>query len=92
MIRIGVFFDGTGNNMWNDMAINDGSLSNVAKLYQLYTEQGHKVLYGEGVGTESYTQNNHLDDGTSDGVNEITLILNGEVEKKHGSGDESLPL
>lgn len=30
--RIGVFFDGTGNNMWNDVAIGDGSLSNVAKI------------------------------------------------------------
>lgn len=35
--RIGVFFDGTGNNMWNDMAIGDGSQSNIAKLYQLFS-------------------------------------------------------
>lgn len=24
MTRIGVFFDGTGNNMWNGLAIGDG--------------------------------------------------------------------
>lgn len=54
--RIGVFFDGTGNNMWNDVKIADGSQSNVAKLYQLYERQGYERLYAEGVGTEAYTQ------------------------------------
>ncbi len=35
VLRIGAFFDGTGNNMWNDEAIGDGSQTNVAKLYKL---------------------------------------------------------
>ncbi len=35
VLRIGAFFDGTGNNMWNDEVIGDGSQTNVAKLYQL---------------------------------------------------------
>ncbi len=51
--RIGVFFDGTGNNMWNDMAIGDGSQTNIAKLYQLYEDSGYIVRYAEGVGTEA---------------------------------------
>lgn len=56
--RIGVFFDGTGNNMWNDMAIGDGSQTNVAKLYQLYDKtNGFEAIYAEGVGTEAYTKN-----------------------------------
>jgi len=40
--RIGVFFDGTGNNIWNDLAINDGSLTNVAKLHKLYDDKNKK--------------------------------------------------
>lgn len=60
--RIGVFFDGTGNNMWNDVKIGDGSQSNVAKLYQLYERQGYERLYAEGVGTEAYTQSNTFTD------------------------------
>lgn len=35
VIRIGVFFDGTGNNLTNDQAANKAS--NIAKLYQLYS-------------------------------------------------------
>jgi len=54
--RIGVFFDGTGNNKWNDALIDDGSLSNVAKLHTLYLKSGHIALYAQGVGTEEYTQ------------------------------------
>ena len=55
-LRIGIFFDGTGNNKWNDELINDGSLSNVAKLHTLYLKSGYMALYAEGVGTEEYTQ------------------------------------
>ncbi len=88
--RLGVFFDGTGNNMWNDLAIGDGSQSNVAKLYKLYKDQNYHVFYGEGVGTEAYTQNNHLDDGSSDGVDEITPILKGEVAKNSHYALDSL--
>ncbi|MEW5833111.1 MAG: DUF2235 domain-containing protein [Campylobacterota bacterium] len=60
--RIGVFFDGTGNNMWNDVKIGDGSQSNVAKLYQLYERQGYEVRYAEGVGTEAYTEGHTFTD------------------------------
>ncbi|OHD88679.1 Calx-beta domain-containing protein [Sulfuricurvum sp. RIFCSPLOWO2_12_FULL_43_24] len=60
--RIGVFFDGTGNNMWNDVKIGDGSQSNVAKLYQLYKDSGYEVRYAEGVGTEAYTQGHTFTD------------------------------
>jgi len=42
--RIGVFFDGTGNNIGNDMAIGDGSQTNVAKLYQLYKDKGYSLV------------------------------------------------
>ena len=54
--RIGVFFDGTGNNVGNDMAIGDGSQTNVAKLYQLYKDKGYEARYAEGVGTRALTQ------------------------------------
>jgi hypothetical protein len=62
VIRIGVFFDGTGNNMWNDLAIGDKSETNVAKIYQMYAKQAEinsgyaTPLYVEGVGTEGYTK------------------------------------
>jgi len=56
ILRIGAFFDGTGNNMWNDLAIKDGSQTNVAKLYDLYKRQGYKFEYEEGVGTEAYKE------------------------------------
>jgi hypothetical protein len=36
VIRIGVFFDGTGNNVWNDELIGDGSQTNVAQLFRMY--------------------------------------------------------
>jgi N-acyl-D-aspartate/D-glutamate deacylase len=35
VLRIGAFFDGTGNNKKNDLAIGDGSQTNVAKLHKL---------------------------------------------------------
>jgi hypothetical protein len=54
IIRIGVCFDGTGNNMWNDLAIGDKSETNVAKIYKMYQDAGYIALYVEGVGTEDY--------------------------------------
>ena len=36
VIRIGAFFDGTGNNRINDSKIGDGSQTNIAKLAELY--------------------------------------------------------
>jgi Ca2+-binding RTX toxin-like protein len=56
VLRIGAFFDGTGNNKKNDLAIGDGSQTNVAKLYQLYEDKGYKARYEEGVGTEAYKE------------------------------------
>ncbi len=53
-MRIGVFFDGTGNNLYNDELIGDGSLSNVAKLYKVYAAGGYKAFYATGVGTGKY--------------------------------------
>jgi len=54
VIRIGAFFDGTGNNRWVDEAMHDGSQTNVAKIRQLYEKSGYVPLYEEGVGTEDY--------------------------------------
>lgn len=70
-VRIGAFFDGTGNNMWNDRAMNDGSTTNVAKLYDIYEKSGHISLYEEGVGTREYRNGNTF---SKEQINEI---LNG---------------
>lgn len=65
VIRIGVFFDGTGNNLTNDEAgRSHNGVSNIGKLYRLYMDKevlrGNKVtecliytraIYIEGVGT-----------------------------------------
>ena len=75
VLRIGAFFDGTGNNMWNDFAIKDGSQSNVAKLYSLYQDANHKVEYEEGVGTEAYK------DGVTFSQDVILGIQNGSIIK-----------
>jgi len=56
VIRIGAFFDGTGNNHWVDEAMHDGSQTNVAKIRQLYEKAGYTPLYEEGVGTEDYRE------------------------------------
>lgn len=55
-MRIGVFFDGTGNNKTNDKATNE--LSNIAKLSDTYMEKDdneklakYKMIYKNGVGT-----------------------------------------
>ncbi|MGR4068037.1 T6SS phospholipase effector Tle1-like catalytic domain-containing protein [Billgrantia sp. C5P2] len=54
-LQIGIFFDGTGNNMYNDRHLPDRDITNVAKLYDLYRFDGvdgdyHRV-YIPGVGT-----------------------------------------
>ena len=65
VIRIGVFFDGTGNNLTNDEAgRSSNGVSNIGKLYRLYADneilRGKtptecliyiKAIYIEGVGT-----------------------------------------
>ncbi|WP_386695041.1 phospholipase effector Tle1 domain-containing protein [Lonepinella sp. MS14435] len=66
VIRVGMFFDGTGNNLYNDSeGRSQNGLSNIAKLYKLYrdgeTVKGQKLtecqivvkaIYIEGVGTK----------------------------------------
>lgn len=56
VIRIGVFFDGTGNDKDNDLLIGDKSETNIAKIYQMYKDQGYLTSYIEGVGTRKLTQ------------------------------------
>ncbi len=46
--RIGAFFDGPGNHKDNDERINDGSITNIGKLHDAYSE---KAFYVEGFGT-----------------------------------------
>ena len=65
VFRVGVFFDGTGNNKFIDAKEGDGSASNVAKLYELYNEHQGEVdtiqskplytarVYKEGIGTKT---------------------------------------
>ncbi|MGR2740369.1 phospholipase effector Tle1 domain-containing protein [Billgrantia sp. Q4P2] len=53
-LQIGVFFDGTGNNMHNDRHLPDRDITNVAKLRDLYPEdeeEGYYRVYIHGVGT-----------------------------------------
>lgn len=56
VLRVGVFFDGTGNNKENDQPI--GEMSNIAKLSDIYMEKDdnrnlkkNKMIYRNGVGT-----------------------------------------
>ena len=53
-LQIGVFFDGTGNNMFNDRQLPDRDITNVAKLFDLYPNDatnGYYPIYIHGVGT-----------------------------------------
>jgi hypothetical protein len=53
-LQIGVFFDGTGNNMFNDRQLPDRDITNVVKLFDLYPndpERGDYRIYIQGVGT-----------------------------------------
>ena len=70
VIRIGVFFDGTGNNLFNDEAgASSNGVSNIGKLYRLYQNgqilKGQKLteceitvkaIYIEGVGTNAWKE------------------------------------
>lgn len=64
-IRIGVFFDGTGNNTWrdyptglaNDVGTDDNNgPTNVAKLHRIFIEAGsiQKKVYHHGPGTDGF--------------------------------------
>ncbi|WP_232090246.1 T6SS phospholipase effector Tle1-like catalytic domain-containing protein [Billgrantia diversa] len=54
-LHIGVFFDGTGNNMYKDRQLTDRDITNVAKLHDLYRFDGadgdYHRIYIPGVGT-----------------------------------------
>ena len=52
IVNIGVFFDGTANNMRNDIKIGDGTQTNIAKLFQLYKQEDGKniKIYSHGAG------------------------------------------
>lgn len=54
-LRLGVFFDGTGNHMQNDLRLTDRDITNVAKLYDLYYDENlgslNRRLYIPGPGT-----------------------------------------
>ena len=65
VVRVGIFFDGTGNNLFNDEAgRSSNGVSNIGKLFRLYRDgeviEGRKTteceivihaIYVEGVGT-----------------------------------------
>ena len=53
-LRIGVFFDGTGNHKENDKQLSDRDITNIAKLFDLY-ESGEvsQPIYIAGPGTVS---------------------------------------
>ncbi|WP_240488167.1 MULTISPECIES: type VI secretion system PAAR protein [unclassified Halomonas] len=54
-LRLGVFFDGTGNHMQNDQRLTDRDITNVARLYDFYRDLGsggtEQRIYVEGPGT-----------------------------------------
>lgn len=74
-VRIGVFFDGTGNNRFRDEPhdvplysndpMKDNGRSAVSKIHELYIEHGtsQKKIYHHGVGTDSY-QREHPENTT----------------------------
>lgn len=82
VFRVGVFFDGTGNNLANDEKLNQ--TSNIARLYRLYPKLaeknayiiGNKVtecriyldsIYIEGVGTQDNESDSSWEQGTGSG-------------------------
>lgn len=78
IMRIGVFFDGTGNNKENDRAGN--KMSNIAKLFDSYLERDdnlnlvkYKRVYKNGVGTV---------DGEDDEISGLALGKGG-IERVH---------
>ena len=51
-LRLGVFFDGTGNHRGNDLILTNRDVTNVAKLYDLYRETANiRRVYVRGPGT-----------------------------------------
>ncbi|RZG04773.1 DUF2235 domain-containing protein [Pseudoalteromonas sp. CO348] len=62
---IGIFFDGTGNNKYNDILdpFDDKEPTNIAKLHELYESDGKLFFkrYIEGVGTKAGEEDTTLD-------------------------------
>ncbi|MEZ7207724.1 DUF2235 domain-containing protein [Pseudoalteromonas sp. DY56-GL79] len=62
---IGIFFDGTGNNKYNDILdpFDDKEPTNIAKLHELYEmdDKFHFKHYVEGVGTKAGEGNSTID-------------------------------
>ncbi|RXE85244.1 DUF2235 domain-containing protein [Pseudoalteromonas sp. A757] len=62
---IGIFFDGTGNNKYNDILdpFDDKEPTNIAKLHELYKmdDKFHFKHYVEGVGTKAGEDNSTID-------------------------------
>lgn len=69
VMRIGVFFDGTGNNKENDLP--RGKASNIAKLSDSYPE---RIVDAEMLHYEMHYENGV---GTIDGVDEVNYELSG---------------
>ncbi|WP_018652938.1 T6SS phospholipase effector Tle1-like catalytic domain-containing protein [Actinobacillus capsulatus] len=82
VLRVGVFFDGTGNNLTNDEKLNQ--TSNIARLYRLYPKLaerdayiiGNKVtecriyldaIYINGIGTKDNASDSLIGKGTGSG-------------------------
>ncbi|AXQ98335.1 T6SS phospholipase effector Tle1-like catalytic domain-containing protein [Pseudoalteromonas piscicida] len=62
---IGIFFDGTGNNKYNDILdpFDDKEPTNIAKLHELYENEGKFTTssYIEGVGTSAGKKDSTID-------------------------------
>ncbi|MCF6191207.1 MAG: DUF2235 domain-containing protein [Cocleimonas sp.] len=79
--RIGVFFDGTGNNKFIEANRAEGGETNIAKLYELYEE-----LQGEACGTKKcYSDKVYIE-----GIGTHTEEKNGQRVKDRHEWDEKL--
>jgi len=79
--RIGVFFDGTGNNKFIEANRKAGGETNIAKLYELYDE-----LRGEACGTQKcYSDKVYIE-----GIGTHTEERNSERVKDRHAWDEKL--
>lgn len=62
--QFGVFFDGTGNNLYNDVNREDRAPTNIAKLYNLHFGKERRTadrFYGAGIGTETGGEDSLVD-------------------------------
>jgi hypothetical protein len=80
VLKLGVFFDGTGNHKKNDIRIGDGSISNIGKLFELYDVPDTQKFYREGVGTRNLTND------------EIEQVKSGQAKKNDFYDDQDMSL